>query len=430
VSLGWRVSGEQFMSGISLISDLKVRFGYGVTGSTDINPGNAFDQYGGGVGQTFYDINGANSGGIATGYALTAFGNPNGRWEENSSLNGGFDLTMLDGKLNLVFDLYKRKTDGLLYIQQVPGTAGSAAQPFSNIGNMENNGIDIGITYRGKIGGDLGYNVALNATHYKNKVTYVSEDIDFFYSSGADGHNQYVKNVVGSPMASFYGYKYLGPIRSDAEAASLPTGIGGSNWAGGWSFQDTDGDGAIDPDDRVIIGNPHPDLLLGFNLGLNYKGFDFTMFLYSSIGNDIYNYQKYYYETGRWGSVLSKEALSDSWTPEKPNAKLPQLNIDNSNAADQASSYYIEDGSYLRAKTLTLGYNVPGNILSKIGGSARARIYIQAQNLFTITGYSGIDPVLSNVNIGDGNANDQYLGTDLGNYPTSRIFSIGLNLGF
>jgi len=329
-----------------------------------------------------------------------------------------------------VFDLYKRKTDGLLYVQQVPGTAGSAAQPFSNVGNMENNGIDVGITYRGKVGGDLGYTVSLNATHYKNKVTYVSEDIDFFYSTGADGHSQYVKNQVGSPMASFFGYKYLGPIRSDAEAASLPTGIGGSNWAGGWSFQDTDGDGAIDPDDRMIIGNPHPDLLLGFNLGLNYKGFDFTMFLYSSIGNDIYNYQKYYYETGRWGSVLSKEALSDSWTPEKPNAKLPQLNIDNSNAADQASSYYIEDGSYLRAKTLTLGYNVPGNVLSKIGGSARARIYIQAQNLFTITGYSGIDPVLSNVNIGDGNANDQYLGTDLGNYPTSRIFSIGLNLGF
>jgi TonB-linked SusC/RagA family outer membrane protein len=429
-SLGWRVSSESFMSGITMINDFKLRFGYGVTGNQNIDPNNAFDRFGGSPGTSFYDINGVNSGSIATGYALTATGNPKSKWEENSSINGGFDLSMMSGKLQLVLDLYKRKTSGLLYPIQLPGTAGSATPPSSNIGDMENKGIDVTISYRNKIQNDIGYNLSLNATRYTNTVTYVTDDYDFFYSTGADGHAQYVINKVGYPMASFYGLKYLGPIRSDAEAAALPDGVTGTNWAGGWSFQDTDGDGAIDPDDRVVIGNPHPDVVLGLNIGLNYKAFDFNMFLFASIGNDIYNYQRYYYETGRWGSVFSKDALADSWTPEKPGARLPQLSIDNVNAADRASSYYIEDGSYLRAKTFQIGYNVPSNILNKIGGSARARVYFQAQNLFTITGYSGIDPVLSNVNIGDGDANDGYMGTDLGNYPSSRVFSIGITLGF
>jgi TonB-dependent starch-binding outer membrane protein SusC len=429
VSLGWRVSAEDFMSGVTWLSDLKLRFGYGVTGNQNIPSGNNFFQFGGSPGTTFYDINGVNTGSIATGYALTRRGNADAKWEDNISYNGGIDMAMFDGKLQVVVDVYKRVTEGLLYQVSAPGTAGSAAPPYVNIGEMSNNGFDIAVTYRGNITPDLSFNTSLNLTHYKNQVEYVTDDVDFFYSSGADGHGNYVINKVGYPMASFYGYKYTGPIRSDAEAASLPTTIGGVNRAGGWSFADLDDDGAIDPDDRTVIGNPHPDAIIGANLGLNYKNFDFTMFLMASIGNDIYNYQRYYYETGRWGSVFSKEMLTDSWTPEKPNARLPQLNVDNSNAADVASSYYIEDGSYLRAKTIQIGYTIPAGVLGKIGGST-ARIYVQAQNLFTITGYSGIDPVLSNVNIGDGDANDQYLGTDLGNYPTSKIFSVGVSLGF
>jgi TonB-linked SusC/RagA family outer membrane protein len=428
-SLGWRISGEPFMEGISIISDLKLRGGYGVSGNADgIPSSNAFSTFGGAPGTSFYDINGSNSGSIATGYALTSFGNPDGRWEENISTNIGLDLAMFDGKLNFVLDLYQRKVDGLLVIPQVAGTAGSARQPYFNIGEIENKGIDISLAYRGRINSDLGFDASVNATHYKNTINHITDDSDFFYSSGADGHANYVRNEVGHPIAAFYGYQYLGPIRSDAEAASLPTQIGG-NRAGGWNFADLDGDGGIDPDDRTFIGNPHPDLTLGINLGLTYKQFDFTTFLFASIGNDIYNYQRYYYETGRWGSVFSKDMLTDAWTPENPNARLPQLNVDNANAADVASSYYIEDGSYLRMKTIQIGYTVPVSLLNKIGGST-ARIYIQAQNLFTITGYSGIDPVLSNVNIGDGDANDQYMGTDLGNYPSSRIFSVGVTLGF
>jgi len=426
-SIGWRISSEPFMQGVTFVSDLKLRAGIGVTGNQDIDTGNPFDRFGGSPGGTFYDLEGKNNQ-LITGYALTNRGNPNSKWESTITKNIGIDMSLLDDRVSLVVDVYERKIQDLLYQLTVSGTQGSAAPPYSNVGDMRNRGIDIGIEYRGNLTSEISLNTSLNATHYKNEVLYVNPDQDFFYSSGADGHNQYVINKVGYPMASFYGYNYLGVVRSADEAASLPTQLGG-NWAGGWNFEDRDGDDEIDPEDRTVIGNPHPDVTLGWNVGLNYGNFDFTMFLFASIGNDIYNYQRYYYETGRWGSMFSNDMLTDSWTPERTNARLPQLNVDNSNSADVASSYYIEDGSYLRAKTFQIGYNVPVTGMSKAGVRS-LRVYLQAQNLFTITGYSGIDPVLSNVNIGDGDANDQYLGTDLGNYPASRIFSAGLSLDF
>jgi TonB-dependent starch-binding outer membrane protein SusC len=429
-SLGWRVSAEPFMAGVTFVSDLKLRAGFGVTGNQDIDAGNPFDRYGGSPGSSFYDISGSNNN-LATGYALTNRGNPNTKWESTVTTNVGIDLMLFDDRLSVVVDVYRRKVEDLLYRLQVAGTAGSAAQPFTNVGNMENKGIDIGLEYRGRLSDDLRFSTSLNATHYRNKVLFVNPDLDFFYSGGADGHNQYVINKVGHPMASFYGYKYAGVYRTEGEVAAGPDqGIVGGKRLGGLRFADLDGDGQLTSDgDRTVIGNPHPDLTLGLNLGLNYKNFDFNMFLFASIGNDIYNYQRYYYEFGRWGSMFAKHVLTDTWTEDRPDARLPQLNIDNQSAADVASSYYIEDGSYLRARTVQFGYTVPNNSLSRFGVS-NMRFYVQAQNLFTITGYSGIDPVLSNVNIGDGDANDQYLNTDLGNYPSSRIYSVGLSLNF
>jgi TonB-dependent starch-binding outer membrane protein SusC len=428
-SVGWRVSGEPFMAGVAWINDLKLRAGYGVTGNENIDAGNPFAQYGGSPGGTFYDING--NGGLVTGYALTKRGNPNSKWESTTTTNIGLDLTMFDDKLSLVVDVYERKVEDLLYQLRIAGTAGSATPAFTNVGDMTNKGIDVNVDYRGRLSDELSFNVGVAATHYKNEVLFINPDQDFFYSTGADGHANYVINKVGHPFASFYGYKYLGVYKSADEATNGPdqSAVGG-NRAGGLHFADLDGDGIVSADkDRSVIGNPHPDLTLGINLGLNYKAFDFNMFLFASIGNDIYNYQRYYYEFGRWGSMFSKAMLTDSWSEERPNASLPALNIDNQASGDLASSYYIEDGSYLRARTMQLGYNVPTSGLGKIGVS-RLRVYVQAQNLFTITGYSGVDPVLSNVNIGDGDANDQYLGTDLGNYPSSRIYSLGVNLDF
>ena len=427
-SVGWRISSEPFMSAITAVSDLKLRVGYGETGNENIDAGRVFNQYGGGTASSFYAIGGGNT--LSTGYNLTSRGNSALGWETNKTTNIGVDLSLLDGKVNVVVDVYKRAIEDLLFDPTIPATSGSAAPPFKNIGTMENRGIDVSIGWKGNITSDIGFSADLNATHYKNEITKISEDLEYFNSGGADGFAEYVRNYVGSPMASFYGLAYLGPIRSDAEAAALPTNtISGANFAGGWKFADIDGNNQIDPDDRSIIGNPHPDLILGLNLGLNYNNFDFNMFLFSSLGNDIFNYQRYYYETGRWGSNFSKRMLTDAWTPENPNAELPALTENNNAAAGVSSSYYIEDGSFLRARTITLGYTFPATTLSRVSID-NLRVYVQAQNLFTITGYSGIDPEISNFDIGDGNANSQYLGTDLGSYPSSRIFSVGVSLGF
>jgi hypothetical protein len=363
-------------------------------------------------------------------YNLTQRGNSALGWETNKTTNIGLDLALLDGKINVVIDVYKRAIEDLLFAPSIPATSGSAQPPMKNIGSMENRGIDISLGWKGNITQDLGFSVDLNTTHYVNEITFISDELEYFNSGGADGFADYVRNYVGSPMASFYGFTYLGPIRSDEEALGLPTNtVSGANFAGGWKFKDLDGSGTIDAEDRSIIGNPHPDLVMGLNLGFNYHNFDFNVFLFSSIGNDIFNYQRYYYETGRWGSGFCERMLTDAWTPNNTNAPLPALSEDNNAAAGVPSDYYLEDGSFLRARTLQLGYTFPASTLSKIGMD-NFRVYVQAQNLFTITGYSGIDPELSNFDIGDGNANSQYLGTDLGSYPSSRIFSMGVSLGF
>ncbi|MEQ8474236.1 MAG: SusC/RagA family TonB-linked outer membrane protein [Marinoscillum sp.] len=426
-SVGWRLSEEAFLSGVSFLSDLKLRASYGVTGNQNIPSSNAFFRFGGGPTSSFYDINGSNNG-LATGYALTAKGNPDVKWERNISYNYGFDASLLDYRLNIVLDYYVRQVDGLLFKPVQPGTAGSADVPFYNIGKMENKGIDLNIDYKGRVN-DLNYNIGVIVSHYKNKIVNISDDAEEFYDTSSDLPGQTIIHQEGQPVGMFYGLNYLGVIQDPASAPTQP----GGQFAGGWLFEDVDGSGSIDSDtDRKMIGNPHPDVTLGLNLGFEYKNFDMNAFFFASIGNDIYNYHKYYYETGRWSSNFSKRVLTDTWTEDRTNAELPMLSADNNTSAGFASSYYIEDGSYVRLRTLQIGYNLPSNILEDLG-LGNARIYIQGQNLFTLTGYSGIDPALSNVDTSGGesdNTIDLALGVDLGNYPASRILSAGINVTF
>ena len=425
-SVGWRVSEESFLSGVSFISDLKLRGSYGVTGNQSIPTANGFDRYGGGPNSTFYDITGSNSN-LATGYGLTNRGNPNGKWERNTTYNIGFDASLIDYRLNVVLDYYVTRVDDLLYNPALPGPAGTAQQPFVNIGEMENKGIDLNIDYKGNIN-DVNYSVGVVVSHYKNKIINISDDLEEFYV-GSDLPAQSIIMREGEPVGMFYGLKYEGVIRDESSAPVQP----GGTFNGGWLFDDIDGNDTIDfAMDRQVIGNPHPDVTLGLNLGLNYKNFDMNAFLFASIGNEIYNYHRYFYETGRWASNFSKRVLTDTYTPERPNAELPMLSADNNTSAGVPSSYYIEDGSYLRLRTLQFGYTLPQSVLSKLGMTS-ARVYIQGQNLFTITGYSGIDPALSSVNVSGGESDstvDLALGVDLGNYPSSRIFSAGINVTF
>jgi hypothetical protein len=221
----------------------------------------------------------------------------------------------------------------------------------------------------------------------------------------------------------------------DAELASLAQG---GKFIGGWKYKDISGpdgkpDGKITPADRTFIGNPHPKFVAGFNFGLNFKGFDFSTFLYWKAGGDIANYTRYWTDFNTFQGNRTRRVLYESWTPERKNALLPRVTSNDAVSGQVPVDYYIEPGGYLRMRNLQLGYTLPQNLLTRFGID-RLRFYVQAQNLFTITKYSGLDPEINTFNTGRGDYNsrlvDRNLGVDVGNYPTPKQYIFGLNLGF
>ncbi|MCU0357983.1 MAG: TonB-dependent receptor [Cyclobacteriaceae bacterium] len=420
VTAGWRISEEGFLSGTEFITDLKIRGGYGTMGNQfGANPANPFFLYGGSIASSFYDITGSGTGSVQ-GFRPTRIGNPAAKWETNITTNIGFDAGLFDNKLEIVFDWYSKVTEDLLFTPELPGTAGGAGAPAVNIGSMKNTGIDLQLIYRKNFTNDFRFESNLVFTTYKNTITGLAPGFEFF-DSGGSRIGPFARNAVGNPVSSFFGYQVLGLFQSASEVASAPTQDGAA--PGFFRFADINEDGIIDQDDRTFIGNPNPDFTYGLNLSLGYKNFDLTMFFLGSQGNDIFNYNKWW--TDFWPSFQgqkSRELLNNSWTPERTNTNVPRASQEsNFSTNTQSTSYYIEDGSFLRLKNIQLGYNLPKNAIAKAGLS-NARVYVQGVNLFTITGYSGLDPELSGA--------DTAFGIDAGNYPLVKQFLFGINLGF
>ena len=429
VSVGWRITSESFMPQTTWLDELKIRAGYGVTGNQNAQAGNAYQQYSGSPASTAYDITGANTG-VRPGFTLTQRGNALTEWEENKSTNIGLDVVLFSGKLSAVFDWYTRNIEGLLIQATLPGTAGAATPAFTNVASMENNGWDLALNWRSQINNSVGLTLGLNLTHYKNKITNIDGGSNSFFPVGIDSRFGLVNiNQLNYPISSFYGFQTDGIFQDAADVAGHATQDGAA--PGRMKFKDITGDGIVDNADRGPTGSPHPDLTLGFNIGLDYKQFDFTMFLYGSFGNEIFNYNKIFHDFRLFNTNVRTNVLTDSWTPENTGASIPRLDASDSYSR-VPSDYYVESGSFLRARTVSIGYNITP---SKSIGFSKLRVYIQGQNLFTITDYSGIDPDLSNVNVGqaDGQGrknNDQWTGFDFGNYPSSRVYMIGVNATF
>jgi TonB-linked SusC/RagA family outer membrane protein len=418
--LGWRISNEPFLSGSKFFSDVMLRFGWGVTGNQAIPAGRIVSQFGGDRGDTYYDITGSNSS-IVAGYRQAALGNPDLKWEENRSSNVGADLILLDGRINVVLDLYRRNTNNLLFAPQTPGAAGVAAPPFVNIGKMRNTGIDFSIGHQAR-----GWNVSLNGSHYKNEIVSIDGVQDFFYGPIATRFGNQVINKVGFPIGSFYGLVAEGFFRDAADVSSHATQDGAA--PGRIKFKDVNGDGKIDVNDRTVIGNPHPNFTGGLDLGMRRGAWDLSATVFGTFGNDVFENQKEFYVFREFSTNVKKDLLANSWTPEHPNAKYPRLD-QNDTYSSAISSFYVEDGSYVRLRNLRLGYEVPKSMARWL---ARTRVYVQAENLFTITGYEGLDPALPAANVfgAAGDIRDQYRGVDRGSYPASRTFSIGLTTTF
>jgi TonB-linked SusC/RagA family outer membrane protein len=423
-SAGWRLSAEEFMSGLTFLSDLKLRGGWGQTGNQEIGNYNGFDTYRSTLNQSSYGITGANTS-VVAGFDTQAFGNPDAKWETTTQSNVGLDATVLDGKLGLTFDWYNRITSDMLYQVSLPATQGTASVPFVNVGEMRNRGIDLGLDFNNEaLGGDLKYGINVNFSTYRNEVLKLNNSATAVLLGPNIRSYTWTRSVVGQPLYSFFGHVIDGIYQNETEVANSPT-YPGYAAVGKFKYRDVDGNGRIDDNDRTFIGNPHPDFTYGVNLNLGYKNFDLSAFFQGVQGNEVLNMVKRWIDFNNQAGNRSLRMLNDSWTPQNPGAVLPILNSTDSRS-QQPSSYFVEDGSYLRMKNLTLGYTLPATVLSKIK-LQNLRVYVQAQNLFTITNYSGIDPEITSVGSTPGST---VLGVDQGAYPQSKMYQIGVNFGF
>ncbi len=421
VSAAWRISDEAFLSGADFINDLKIRGGYGTLGNQlVVSPANQYYLYGGSPSTSFYDLNGTFNSSLQ-GFRPTRIGNANAKWETSIVANVGFDLTILDRKFELIFDWYKKQNKDLLFTPELPGTAGAASPPAVNIGEMKNHGIDLNLTYRQHFS-DFRFEVSGQLTTYKNEIIKIADGYEFFddrsYSSRIGSFN---RNMVGHEVSEFFGYKVIGLFQDQAEVDAAPTQDGAE--PGFFRYADLDGDGAITPEDRTFIGNPNPKFTYGLNLVLGYKGFDLTAFFYGSAGNDIFNYNKWWLDF--WPSFQgqkSSDLLYNSWTPQNTGADIPKAsNKSNFSTNTVGNSWYVENGSFFRMKNLQIGYTFPKNFAENV--FSNLRIYFQATNLFTITGYSGLNPEIAGLS-------DTSFGIDEANLPAVKQFVFGLSVGF
>ncbi len=421
-SAGWRISDESFLKGISWINDLKIRGSYGMLGNQfALSPMNAFATFGGNTGGTFYDLNGTGNSSVQ-GFSPVRIGNPDIKWESTSITNIGFDARVFNNSLGIAFDWYRKNAEDLLFNPELPGTAGTAEQPYINVASMRNSGIDLEINYI-KSWGDFGFGGSFILTTYHNEIVRITGGVDFF-DTGSSKIGSITRNAAGNPLSAFYGYQVQGLFRNIDEITNAPNQDGAS--PGFFRFMNNDttsswGWQQIDTRDRVFLGDPNPEFTYGLNIILTYKNFDLNAFIYGSKGNDIFNFNKWW--TDFWPSFQgqkSHDLLYNSWTESRTNATVPKASkTSNFSTNTQICDYYIEDGSYLRMKSLQIGYTLPQKIMKKINTES-LRIYLQAVNLFTITKYSGLDPELG--------GSDLSFGIDNGNYPGARQFIFGLNL--
>ncbi len=424
-SVGWRISQESFMKDLTFIQDMKLRASWGQTGNQNIPGGNAFSTYGAGSSFANYALNGSSNSTFG-GFAQNRIGNPGTKWEAATQTDVGLDLSLLKGKIDISLDWYTRQTDGFLFQKALPATAGLASPPFVNVGQMENKGVDLSVTYRNNIG-KLRYDVTGNFGTYKNTILTIDGSKETSVFQDGSRVSQIINNKPGYAISSFWGYQTAGFFQTQGEVdASKQDGAK----IGRWKFKDINGDGKIDSNDQTIIGNPHPDFTYGLNIALTYGNWDATVYVQGVQGNQIWNDTKWFTDFfASFPSNKSKRLLNNSWTPSNPNAILPRNDVSDTYSSTQPLSYYVESGSYLRLKNLELGYTFPAQTISKLGMS-RLRVYVQGANLLTFTNYSGYDPDLTQRNVGDTNGADRTMGVDYGNFPKAETLTLGVNLRF
>jgi len=413
-SLGWVVSSESFWKTNDIVNTLKIRGGYGVNGNDNIGD---FGYLATVIGGFNYTI--GNTGNYTTGYAPKTLDNPDLHWEETAQLNIGFDARFLTN-FNLVVDVFKKKTKGILRTIPIPGYVGVSSLPVGNVADMENKGVEFELGYN-KTFGEVTFSANGNIAYLKNEVTYVNSDADFIAGGASFQSMGPVTRIqVGQSYNSFYGYQTDGIFQNWDEVNAYVNPEGGliqpKAAPGDLKWVDTDGSGLITEDDKTFLGSSIPKYTYGLTLNAAYKGFDIMVFCQGAAGNKIFQgLRRLDIEYSNWQTI----ALS-RWTGEGTSNDYPRLTSNDANGNfGNMSNFYLEKGDYFRLKQLQIGYSINCDLLKKIDIS-KFRIYLQSENLLTFTGYTGYDP-----EIGGG-----VYGIDKGFYPQARSFIAGLQLQF
>lgn len=415
-SMGWNASNENFWPANKVIDRLKIRGGYGIVGNDAIRDFGYLATVSGGFNYTF-----GLSDGIITGYAPTSLDNPDLRWEETSQTNIGFEA-LLVRTLTLSVDYFIKKTSGILRPITIPGYVGVSASPVGNIADMENSGLDIELGYRNRIG-ELNFYVNGNFSYLKNKVTYVAADANFITGeAGFQTMGAVTRIQVGQSYNSFFGFQTNGIFQNQAEIDAYKNKEGGliqpDAKPGDFRWVDINGDGRITNDnlDKTFLGSSIPKYAFGLMLAGDYKGFDLMVFMQGTAGSKIFQGLRRL----DIGNANYSTKVLGRWTGEGTSNDYPRLTTNDANGnLSRMSDFYLEKGDYARIKLVQLGYTLPTKLVNKAGAS-RVRFYITAENLFTLTRYTGYDPEIGGI----------VFGVDRGVYPQARSFIGGIQLQF
>ncbi|MFH6991591.1 SusC/RagA family TonB-linked outer membrane protein [Flavobacterium sp. FlaQc-48] len=411
-AISWRISSEKFMEKVTAINDLKLRFGYGITGNQDIGNYAFSSSYN----TVLYNFNNT----YVSAVVPTVLPNTNVKWEGQEQFNLGLDASLLDNRINLTVDAYVKNTNDMLVPMSVPVTSGYSDiyVPSINAGKIQNKGIEFSLSTKNLVH-DLKWSSDVVFSYNKNKVESINGDTPII--TGSTGLNSSISLIqAGYPVNVFYGYVTDGIFQSQADVNNHAVQMAGSNTAtstaaGDVRFKDLNNDGIINDKDRTFLGNPNPKFSYSLNNTFSYKNFDLTVYLQGVYGNDIYNANRMYTESMSVANNQTTATLG-RWTGAGTSNSMPRAVYGDPNNNARVSDRFIEDGSYLRLKNISLSYNFPQKALGSTFSSVR--LYFSAQNVLTFTNYKGFDPeVLAN-------------GIDNNVYPVTTNYSVGLNVGF
>lgn len=409
----WRVSEEKFWKKNDVVNNLKARVGWGQNGNSAINNNYAaYSTYMYDIGNGAYDLNGTNTG-VVSGIKVATTGNPDLKWETTTQTNIGIDAMLFNNSLSLSLDYYWKNTKDMITIPPLLSVAGENAAKYMNTGEMKNHGFEMNMAYNSPKYGDFSWSGNLNMSMYRNELVKLNDGVSVI---GGD-----FRLIEGQPMGVYYGYVCDGIFQNEDQVSNhaIQEGKG----VGRLIYRDINSDGKVNESDRCIIGDPNPDFSMGLTLTANYKNWSLSAFFSGEFGFDIYNGTRKQLEFMTYGNLYTNRGVDvlNAWRPDNTGASIPALTTVDDNNETRMSTYFVEDGSYLKCKYIKLSYRFNQSWMKTIGLTS-LDVYGQVENVFTLTDYSGLDPEVPLSTYG--------ARIDNGPYPRAHTFSVGLNMTF